>query len=64
MQKRGITIKEVKRAVMYPDHFNVSKFGCYESFKRIGGKNIKVVYELRDAQHAHVVTVKKAGISL
>jgi len=64
MLKRSITAKEVKLVIMQPDHFNIAKFGCYEAFKRIGGKNIKAVYELRNTHHAHVVTVKKAGISL
>lgn len=64
MRLRNITMEEAIATVREPDHYHVAKDGCWEAFKSIGGKNIKVIYQMRSSTHAHVITLKKTEVSL
>ena len=43
MTERGIKPSEVQEAIDFPD-YAISKEGKKESFKKIGDKNLKIVY--------------------
>ncbi len=55
MIERGIKLQEVQDTVDLPD-YTVSKEGKKESFKKIGNKNLKIVYSEK-GKFIKVITV-------
>jgi len=59
MRIRGISENDVRKVIMFPDHQFYGRYGLWQAFKRLPGKNIIVIYEFKGNGHAHVVTVKR-----
>jgi hypothetical protein len=55
MIERDIKLEEVQKAVDMPD-YTISKENKVESFKKIGNKNLKIVYS-KEGKFIKVITV-------